>query len=129
MKPDDFGKLSARQQRTIPLVLSAKSISEGCQAAGVSAATWYEWMKAKDFQAEVERQRQSIIGEAMDLLKLAVRRAVGNLIELMGADEKNIRLRASQDVLDRFFRAREIEELADRISKLEKIANIKGGWN
>jgi hypothetical protein len=125
MKSDE---LSARQQRVIPLVLSGKSISEGCRTARISTETFYTWAKNEAFKAEVERVQQSIIGEAMSLLKLAVRRAVGNLIDLMDADEKSIKLRASQHVLERFFQAREIEELADRISNLEKITNIKGGW-
>jgi hypothetical protein len=61
----------------------------------------------------------------MDLLKLAVRKAVGNLLILMDASEKPIKLRASQDVLDRFFRTREIEEIAERISALEKLMRLK----
>lgn|GEM_PF-410210 len=125
MKSNGSGELSAKQRRVIPLVLAAKSVSEGCQAAQISTVTWYDWLKIEDFKAELEKQRQAIISEAMDLLKLAVRKAVGNLLILMDASEKPIKLRASQDVLDRFFRTREIEEIAERISALEKLMRLK----
>jgi len=89
-------KLTARQRRAIPLVLAAKSIEEGCRLARITPVTWYAWLKNEGFKAVVEAQREAVVSEALNRLKAAVKGAVEGMTALMGAEEKNIRLRASR---------------------------------
>ena len=89
-------KLTARQRRAIPLVLAAKSIEEGCRAATITPVTWYAWLKNEGFKGVVEAQREAVVSEALNRLKAAVKGAVEGMTVLMGAEEKNIRLRASR---------------------------------
>jgi hypothetical protein len=113
-------KLTPRQKRAMSLVFGARSVEEGCRAAGITPTTWYKWLKDKGFKAEVDRQREAITAEALDRLKGAVTSAVEGLKGLLDAEEKNIRLRACGEVLDYFLKARELEGIERRLCDLEK---------
>ena len=125
--PSESVKLTARQRRAIPLVLSARNIEEGCRTAKITTQTWYTWLREGGFKAEVDRQREAVISEAMDRLKAAVNEAVEGLTALMGVEEKNIRLRACERVLEYFLKTKEIEEIEQRVSELEKAIGGKRG--
>ena len=123
--PSDSVKLAPRQKRAIPLVVAARNIEEGCRSAAISTQTWYTWMKDKGFKEEVDRQRELVISDALDRLKGSVRGAVEGLRTLLDAEEKNIRLRACAEVLDYFLKARELEDIERRLSKLEEAARAE----
>jgi hypothetical protein len=125
--PSESVKLTARQRRAIPLVLSARNIEEGCRTAKITTQTWYTWLREEGFKAEVDRQREVVISEALDRLKAAVNEAVERLTALMGAEEKNIRLRACERVLEYFLKTKEIEEIEQRVCELEKAIGGKRG--
>ena len=114
-----FVKLNNRQKHAIPLVLAARSIEEGCRAAGIAKRTWYNWMGDEALKEAVSLYREQVISDALDRLKSAVAFAVEGLTGLVEAEEKNIRLRACSEVIDYFMKAREIEELDRRVSALE----------
>ena len=123
----DSVRLTARQRRAIPLVLAARSIEDGCRAAKIAPVTWYAWLKNEGFKAVVDEQREAVISEALDRLKAAVNEAVEGLTGLMSAEEKSIRLRACERVLDYFLKTKEIEEIEQRLTELEKAIGGKGG--
>jgi Mg2+ and Co2+ transporter CorA len=103
------------------LIAAAKSVEEGCRAAGITAQTWYNWLKDAPFKAEVDRQREAVTTEALDRLKGSVRVAVECLRSLLDVDEKSIRLKACGEVLDYFMKAREIEGIERRLDEIERI--------
>lgn len=121
----DSVKLTARQRRAIPLVLAAKNIEEGCRAATITPVTWYAWLKNEGFKAVVEAQREAVVSEALDRLKSAVKGAVEGMTALMGAEEKNIRLRACERVLEYFLKAKELEDIEERLGRLETLIGEK----
>jgi len=121
----DSVKLTARQRRAIPLVLAAKNIEEGCRAATITPVTWYAWLKNEGFKAVVEAQREAVVSEALDRLKSAVKGAVEGMTSLMGAEEKNIRLRACERVLEYFLKAKELEDIEERLGRLETLIGEK----
>src|SRR5271157_4653715 len=86
--------LTNRQKYSIPLILAAKSIEEGCRIAGIAKRTWYNWMRDEGFKEAVRERKGAVSSEALDHLKAALRRAVEGLTGRVDAQEKNIRLRA-----------------------------------
>jgi len=123
----ESAKLTGRQRRAIPLVLAARNVEEGCRAAGITTTTWYTWMtRNATFKADVDRQREAVISEALDRLKAAVNQAVEGLTSLMNAEEKHIRLRACEKVVDYFFKNREIQDIEERLTRLEKLVTENG---
>jgi len=113
-------RLSTRQKYTIPLVLAAKSIEEGCRTAGIAKRTGYNWMHDEGFKAAVGEGREALSSEALDRLKAALTSAVEGLTGLVEAEEKNIRLKACAEVIDYFLKARELEDLERRLAALER---------
>ncbi len=119
-------KLTARKKHAIPLVMAARSIEEGCRTAGITRQTWYNWMKDEGFVNEVYRRRERVISEALDRLRTSVAGAVEGLVDLVHAEENNIRLRACGEVLDYFMKARELEEIERRVAVLERVVLREG---
>lgn len=112
--------LTPRQKRSIPLVLRARSIDEGCRAAKISPQTWYRWMKVEGFSDTVRTQREAIIAESLDRLKSCVTDAVNELTGLVRTGEGPVRLRACHHVLTHFMKVRELEDMERRLAVLEE---------
>jgi len=117
---NDFG-LTRKQKEAIPHLVGARSFEEGCRKARIAKATLYGWLKNENFKAELERQRDEVINESLERLKSSVTQAIEGFIELMEAKEKPIRIRACEKILDFFFKTKEVEEIEDRLEKIEKI--------
>jgi len=117
--------LTDRQRRAIPIILAARTIEEGCLSAKITTQTWYSWLKAPVFKAEVDRQRDVVIAETLDRLKAAICKAVERLALLMDSTSESIQLRACGQVIDYFLKAREIESIERRLTELERLADLK----
>ena len=57
--------LTKKQLKVIPLILAAKSITEGVKKAGISKTTLYEWLKDPKFKAEVNERQQEVVDFAL----------------------------------------------------------------
>jgi len=63
---DNGQNLTRKQLRAIPIIISARTISEGVKQAGISKTIFYEWMKDGLKQAEryvPEKIHSSILKE------------------------------------------------------------------
>ncbi len=115
--------LTKNQLTAIPLILEAKTITEGVRNAGISKTTFYEWLKAPEFKAEFVRQRQVLVDLALHELKTSTSEAVGVLRELLKAEGESVRLRTAQAILENVLKSIEIENLEKRIDELERSIN------
>ena len=66
---------SLKQKRVIPYLLAAPSGEEGCKWAHVSKAAVYKWLKNEIFKGELRRERNAVIGWALDSLKANLTKA------------------------------------------------------
>ncbi len=112
--------LTEKQLKAIPIILGAKSISEGIEKARVSRTTFYEWMKAPEFKAEFVRQRKEIVDLALHELKTAAGEAVAVLRKLLGARQEGVRLRTALGMLEHISKFIQLEDLEKRITDLER---------
>lgn len=112
--------LTKNQLKAIPIILEARTITEGVKKAGISKATFYEWLKNHEFKAEFVRQRQEIVDHALHELKTSTGDAVNVLKELLKANAENVRLRTAQAILDNVLKSIEIENLEKRLTELER---------
>ncbi len=127
-KPEqtDMNRLTRKQRECIPWLIGARSLEEGRLKAKVSKATLYKYLKDSAFKAELERQREAVTKEALDRLKAALGKAVDELAGLIDADEKNIRLRACERVIDFFMKTKELSEIEERLTAIEKALSQRG---
>jgi hypothetical protein len=124
--------LTPRQELVITELLSSPSVEESCRRAKVAKATVYGWLKNPAFQAELKRQREALVDEALNRLKAALIQAVATLTGLLEAEGKPaIQLRAAQTLLDQGIKAVELQDLASRIEALEQeVASHRGSrWH
>jgi len=121
-KPNSFAGLSSRQARSIPLVLGAKSIAEGCKAAQISTVTWYAWLQDDGFREMYRDVKRQAFESSLARLQVITAEAVETLREV-ATDQKappSSRVSAARSILETAFKAVELGEMEERLSELEK---------
>ncbi len=113
-------ELTSRQLRAIPYLVAAKNQEEGRRQAGVSKRTLWRWRQDRAFKAELARQRNQVIEEAIEVLKSNMTRAAQTLVELL--DDENPRLRrfVAIDIINLALKGKEILEIEERLQVLEE---------
>jgi Transposase len=112
--------LTVKQIRTIPYLLAAPSIEEGCKRARVGKATVYGWLKQEFFREELNRRRKEVVELALETLKANVNKATEKLVEHLDSEKETISIRAAESIIEFVQRAIEAEELEQRIRAIEK---------
>ena len=112
--------LTKNQLKAIPLILEARTITNGAKKAGISKTTFYEWLKNPRFKAELISQRQEIIELALHELKASASEAVTALRDLLKAEGETVRLRTALGILEHIGKFMELEQLEGRIEELER---------
>lgn len=114
--------LTNKQLKAIPVVLGARSISEGVKKARISKTTFYQWLKNPIFKAEFSKQRFEVIDLALHELKASTGEAAMVLRGLLKSKNESIQLRASLGILEHVGKFLEIEYIEPRLSALEKVS-------
>jgi len=117
--------LTIKQEHAIVLTLQGQTIRDIAKTLNVSERTVYGWMQNEKFQKQLKEERNKIRDEALDKFKQFATRAVERLRDLLESPSDTIALRASTTILDFTLKARELEELEERLTALEK--KIGGG--
>ena len=60
--------LTDRQLKAIPLLIAGRTITEGCEKAGIERTVYYDWLEQPEFKAELDRQRDEAAKMAFDTL-------------------------------------------------------------
>jgi hypothetical protein len=115
-------KLSRRQEQAIAALLTAPTIGEAAQAAGISEPTLWRWLQRDDFQAAYRHARREAVSQAIAHLQRVSGEAVETLRAVMTDAEKpaGARVTAARAVLELAIKAVEIEGLEARIADLEE---------
>ena len=116
----DNERLTDRQLRVIPYLLTSPSTEEACRRAKINKTTLYEWLKDETFHRELKRQRDAIIERALDSLKANIAKATKTLVKHLDSKRENISIRAAEDIIEFTQKAVEHEELEKRIEALEE---------
>ena len=58
------GRLTARQLRAIPLIVTSPTYTAGCKRARINKTTLYKWLKVEAFKTELEHQRHAVTQDA-----------------------------------------------------------------
>jgi hypothetical protein len=120
-KASTFVTLSRGQARALPFMLSARTVEEGCRAAGISKQCFYNWMKQEAFREEYRARQSGFVSLAMETLKGNAVEAAEKLSAMMSEAEGPLLRRVCKDVIDLSFKIREIEEIEARLERLEKL--------
>ncbi len=113
-------RMSRKAEQLISNLLIHSTIAAAAKATGITALTAGRWLAEPAFQRRYERARAEVLRGATNALRAAATAAVRALLEVCerGRNEQ-ARVSAARTVLEMGFRAAEIEDLAERIERLE----------
>ena len=116
--------LTDKQLKTMPLLLDAKTNTEGCKKARIAPKTFYKWLKDPVFKDELKRQRDGINEDALESLKGSMAGAVTALRNLLDTtNNDSLKRYVAKDIIDYVVKARELEDLDKRVGDLEETIN------
>jgi transposase-like protein len=119
-------KFGHKKEQAIAALLSYRSVEEAARAVGISANTLLRWTKEPEFTTAYGEARLTVFSQSIGRLQLASGAAVSTVLKIML--DPNVpagtRLRAAEVVLEQAARAGEMEDIEDRVAKLERPAGL-----
>ncbi len=112
-------KLTDRQLKAIPVIVTSPTYTEGCEKAKLNRTTFYEWLKNPEFKAELDRQRDEVAAEAFGVLSQGLTKAVEALVGLLDNTDNRLKRLAAKDIIDFIIRHKENEDLDERLTEVE----------
>lgn len=113
--------LTNKQLKTINAILESRTIGEAAKKIGISRALFYEWMKNPEFKTELKRKQDEIIEIGLIGLRASVSEAVEVMRSLLKTENEGIRFRSAESILNHYNRHKELAEIEERLSRIEKV--------
>jgi hypothetical protein len=120
-KTDGDKKLTERQRRCLPFLISCKNVTEGCKSAGITTECFYTWLEQPSFKAELNKLRNAAVREGLQQLKDAVTQASQKLIELLDSEVEETRRKAACNILEYSMKIEELQDVEGRLESIERI--------
>ena len=117
--------LTPRQLKTIPIIISCTTYTEGIKKAKVGRKTFYEWLKLPEFREEMARQRDEVTTEALENLVQSMNRAIEVLVSLLDNGDAKLKRLVCRDILDYVLKYQENKALEERLVVIEKALTNK----
>lgn len=117
----DYEKLTSKEIQLVNALLTSKTIREVSEKTGLSEATIYRYLKKEKIVNELEKSKRELTNNTLRYFITLGNKALSNIEELMNSKYERIRLEASKYVLDMIVKIKELQELEDRINRLEQI--------
>ena len=111
-----------KKEIAIQALLVNPNVPTAATKAGVSERTLWRWLQDEKFQSDYKDARRKAVAVAIGNMQVACSEAIMTLRDVM-TDTQNpatARVSAARAVLDMTLKSIEIEELTERIEKLEK---------
>ncbi len=119
-KTKEKTKLTARQLKAIPHIVSSHTYTEGCKKAKINKTTLYKWLKEPEFKTDLDRQRDEVAAEAFGILSQSLTKAVETLVGLLENAYNRLKRLTAKDIIDFMIRHKEIEDLDKRLAAIEQ---------
>jgi hypothetical protein len=119
-------RLSARQNRLIAALVANPDMQAACLSARVSRTTAYRWIKEPVFADALKLERGRVLDEALSRVKSHVTEAVDVLAALLANEDASTRRLACNDILRHAIKAKEMEDIQERLDVLERVLRERG---
>ena len=118
-KPDS--RLTNRQLKAIPHLVSSPTLEEGRRNARVSRDALYRWLKQPAFKEALRQQRDVVIQEALETLKATMTKATTTLASLLDTQSDSLKRHVCNDLIGHVLKAKELQEFEERLLKIEHV--------
>ena len=123
---DEKPKLSRRQLKAIPFLVSSPTYTQGCVKAKINKATLYKWLKQPEFKCELDRQRNEIVEAAFGMIAQNIETAISTLVGLLDTGDDRVKRLTANDIIGHFLKHKELDELEERIQQIEQQLEKRG---
>ena len=97
---DSEEKLSIKQRKALPHLVTSDSLAEGARRAHISRTTVYRWMDDDDFRTELKRLRDEAAELAQTEIKGLMLDAAMVIRDALDDENPSVRLRAAAATLN-----------------------------
>jgi len=114
-------KASRKQEILICALLTEPTVEKAAKKTGIATTTAFRWLQESNFQEQYKEARRKTVSQAISQIQQASSKAVQTLRDVMEdtAAPPASRVNAAKATLELAFKTIEIEDLAQRIGKLE----------
>ncbi len=118
-------KYPRKKEQAIVALLSQSSMGEAAQVAGVSETTLWRWLQEEEFSQSYREARRRVVEQAISRVQQSSGKAVTTLAEMMTDQDAppSTRVTAARVILEMTVKFVEIEDLRDRVAKLERLVS------
>jgi len=120
-------KLSRNQERAIAALISHNSIPAAAKSIGIGEVTLWRWLKIEIFKAAYRKARHQVVSQAIGKLQNNFSGAIDVLKEI-AVNKKapaSPRVTAARAIIDQALKTVEVENIEERIERLEQIIEEK----
>ncbi|MFH1613846.1 MAG: phBC6A51 family helix-turn-helix protein [Planctomycetota bacterium] len=116
-------KLTNRQLKAIPFIVTSSTYTDGCKKAKVDRTTFYKWLRQPEFNTELDRKRNEVTADAFGILSQSLTKAVEVLVGLLNHQDDRLKRLAANDVIEYILKYKETEDLEKRVTAIEQRLN------
>ena len=113
-------KLPRLKEKAVAAVLTAATLEDAARQAGVCLTTLKKWIALAEFRDALRQARTAIYEGAVSRLQGATNAAVDTLHRNLDCGNAAVETRAALGVLEQAFRVRELLEVEERLTALER---------
>jgi len=127
-----MAQVTAKQEKAILELLRNPTVRDASNKAGVGERTLWRWLKDnEDFKAAYMDARRQAFSRALGLLQQVLSEAVLVLRDVMNNPDtkESSKVSAAKAIIDTGLKAMELDDLEERISRLENILKNPGMVN
>lgn len=121
-------KLTRAQEAAIGALLSESTIQRAAKTCRIGDATLRRWLKDAGFQERYRAAKRQTLEAVMGRLQQIAGEAVETLLKVAVNEEApaSSRVAAARAILDTALKSAELEEIGERLTKLEKLIAERG---
>ncbi|MDP1547398.1 MAG: hypothetical protein Q8L87_15415 [Anaerolineales bacterium] len=120
MQDNSESSITTKQQKAIAALLSERTAGKAAKAAGIAERTLYTWLNEPNFKAALRSAEKSILDDVTRRLSAGQGLALDTLTKLIqSARHESTKLRAAVSWLELSLKFRDMQDIEDRLSKLE----------
>lgn len=125
----DYGEamsnLTPRQEKFLLALLSEPTVNQACRTAGISPKTGRNYLHSEVFSEAYKKMRRDIMKQTTARLQFLALKATQELEKILDNPKASpfAKINAAQLVLDKAYKGLELEDLEERIERLEQITD------
>lgn len=118
-----MSNLTRRQEKFLIALLDAPTLKQASQQANISENTGRKWLQDDLFSEEYKRMRRELMKQTTARLQYLALKATGELEKILDDPKASIfaKIQASQLILEKAYKGLELEDLEERIERLEQL--------